>query len=452
LIGTMGKLRDKLNHLEKNKIKKKWEAINSQKGLSTREKLEKLVDISLKREKKQQQAKQTSTQTGRETPEPDFQEMGREEPGKTHLISEFSYPLDLLFGKFKLEEWKRISSHQLAMLFGEEECQDVFLSPLKLLFLDTETTGLAGGTGTIPFMLGFGFFDQEAEADSFRVKIFILNDLYKEDAFLAEVDRFLESREFSATVTYNGKSFDFPLLEARYILQRKRFPLLKRPHLDFLFPARTLWKHTFDSRKLGYLGETLLGISRDDDVDPNQIPSLYFNYLRSKSFFMMQKVAEHNAMDLVGLAALVLLAVKYQENFTYADDEGEILGIAKLCEKYGNLAKAQQLYQNLTQCAVRKDILVKAVKGLAVLKKKKKLFQEASELWQMLADSCDHYAVRELSIHLEHREKNYVKALEYLQKALAIVDLTEIQRQDFEKRWNRINKKIKALEKEEEKP
>jgi uncharacterized protein YprB with RNaseH-like and TPR domain/L-rhamnose mutarotase len=454
----MGKLRDKLNDLEKDKIKKKWESIDSQKGLSTRQKLEKLVNLSLKREKTQQQAKQAGTKTDRETPGLNFREMVREDPGQTTLIREFSYPLELLFGKFKLEEWKHISSLQLAMLFGDEDCRDVSLSPLKLLFLDTETTGLAGGTGTIPFMVGFGFFDRDtdadadADADSFRVKIFILNDLYKEGAFLAEVDRFLESREFSGTVTYNGKSFDFPLLEARYILQRKRFPLLKHPHLDFLFPARTLWKHTFDSRKLAHLGDTLLGISRENDVDPNRIPSLYFNYLRSKSFFMLEKVVEHNAMDLVGLAALVLLAMKYQENFTYAGDEGEILGIAKLYEKYGDLEKARQLYENLTQCAVRDDILAKAVKGLALLKKKKKLYREASELWQMLADSSDHRAVRELSIHLEHREKNYVKALEYVQKALAAVDLTEIQRQDFEKRWNRINKKIKALDKDEEKP
>jgi uncharacterized protein YprB with RNaseH-like and TPR domain len=445
----MGKLRDKLNDLEKDKIKKKWESIDSQKELSTREKLEKLVNLSLKREKNRQGAKPPGRQKDRETPGPDPREMAGEDPDKPTLIREFSYPLDLLFGKFKLEEWKRVSPLQLAVLFGDGDCGDVSLSPQKLLFLDTETTGLAGGTGTIPFMLGLGFFDRDAEAEAFRVKIFILNDLSREDVFLAEVDRFLDSREFSGTVTYNGKSFDFPLLEARYILQRKRFPLLKRPHLDFLFPARTLWKHTYDSRKLAYLGDMLLGISRDDDVDPNQIPSLYFNYLRSQSFSMLEQVVEHNAMDLVGLAALVLLAVKYQEDISYTDDEGEILGIARLFEKYGDLEKARQLYENLKQGAVREEILAKTIKGLALLKKKKKLYREAAELWQMLADSSDHRAVRELSIHLEHREKNYVKAREYVQKALAAVDLTEIQRQDFEKRWNRIDKKIKALEKEE---
>jgi tetratricopeptide (TPR) repeat protein len=272
--------------------------------------------------------------------------------------------------------------------------------------------------------------------------------------FLNEVDRFLESHDFSATVTYNGKSFDFPLLEARYILQRKRFPLLKLPHLDFLFPARTLWKHTYDSRKLGHLGDILLGLSRDDDVDASQIPGMYFNYLRSRSFFSIEKVVEHNALDLVGLAALVLLAVKYQEDIAFTHDEGEILGTAKLYEKYGDFEKALQLYELLKQSALREEIVTKAVKSLAVIKKKKKLYKEALQLWEILShsDANDRLAVRELSVYFEHREKNYVKALEYVRKGLNSMELTEPQQRDFEKRLKRLTRKIEALDKVEDKP
>lgn len=241
----MSKLRDKLNYLEKDKIKKKWETIDKQNGLSTREKLEKLVNLNLKRDKSQKEKKNI----GAPAQEPvDVCIPPQVDNDSAFTLREFIYPLSSVFGRFELSEWKRISSRQLAIIFGDEDYETI--SPMKLLFFDTETTGLAGGTGTIPFMLGFGFFVGE----SFRVHIFLLDDLYKEDVFLNEVDRFLESHDFSAIVTYNGKSFDFPLLEARYILQRKRFPLLKPPHLDFLFPARTLWKHTYDSRKLGHLG------------------------------------------------------------------------------------------------------------------------------------------------------------------------------------------------------
>jgi len=438
----MSKLRDKLNYLEKDKVKKKWETIDKQNGLSTREKLEKLVNLSLKREKSQKEKKNIGTAA----PEPvDVGIPPRVESDSAFTLREYIYPLSTVFGRFELSQWKCISSRQLAIIFGDEDYETI--SPMKLLFFDTETTGLAGGTGTIPFMLGFGFFDEE----SFRVYIFLLNDLYKEDVFLNEVDRFLESHDFSGTVTYNGKSFDFPLLEARYILQRKRFPLLKLPHLDFLFPARTLWKHTYDSRKLGHLGDILLGLSRDDDVDASQIPGIYFNYLRSRSFFSIEKVVEHNALDLVGLAALVLLAVKYQEDIAFTQDEGEILGIARLYEKYGDFEKALQLFEHLKQNALREEIVTKAVKSLAVIKKKKKLYKEALQLWEILShtDADDRLAVRELSIYFEHREKNYVKALEYVRKGLNSMELTDPQQRDFEKRLKRLTRKIEALDKEE---
>ncbi len=433
--GAMSKLRDKLNYLEKDKIKKKWETIDKQDGLSTRKKLEKLVNLSLKREKSQKEKEKPG----------DVDLTPRLDNQGAFTFREFIYPLSSVFGGVELSGWKRISPRQLAIIFGNEDYETI--SPMKLVFFDTETTGLAGGTGTIAFMLGFGFFDGE----SFRVYIFLLEDLYKEDAFLNEVDRFLEGHDFSGTVTYNGKSFDFPLLETRYILQRKRFPLLKLPHLDFLFPARTLWKHTYDSRNLGHLGDILLGMSRDDDIDASQIPGMYFNYLRSRSFFSIEKVVEHNALDLVGLAALVLLAARYQEDIAFTRDEGEILGTAKLFEKYGDFETALRLYEELKQSAVREEIITRAVKSLAVIKKKKKLYKEALQLWEFLsqADASNRLAMRELSVYFEHREKNYIKALEYVRKGLDSMELTESQQRDFEKRLKRLTMKIAALDKEE---
>jgi uncharacterized protein YprB with RNaseH-like and TPR domain len=431
----MSKLKNKLDYLNKNKdkdkIKKRWETIDSQQGLSTRQKLEKLVNLSLKREERSVERK------------PILQNEILENGGRGFVIREFSYPLNAVYGKFALADWKHVTSNQLAIISGEEAFLRV--SPMKLLFFDSETTGISGGTGTIPFMLGIAFFEE----DHFKVKIFILNDLNREDVFLEELDRFLQRYEFSAAVTYNGKSFDFPIMEARYILQRKRFPLLKLPHLDFLFPARTLWKYTYESRKLSHLGDILLGISRDEDVDASQIPTMYFNYLRSRSFVLIQRIVEHNALDLLGLAGLLLLGIKYLEDISFTNDEGEILGTAKLYERYGNFKEADRLYNILKQSAVKDDVMEKAVKGLAIIMKKKKLYGEAAELWEMLSAHSDRLALRELSVHLEHREKNYMKALEWVREGLKIIDLTETQRLDFEKRYKRLNRKIEAVEKEE---
>lgn len=411
--------------LKKDNIEKKWVSINAEEGLSTKEKLEKLVKLSLKREKK------GGINLRKESPEIE---------DTAFSIREFSYPLDSQFGKISITDWLNVSPELLAIVTGDLEFLDV--NPAELLYFDTETTGISGGTGTIPFLLGFGYLDQ----NGFQVKIFILNDLSREDEFLAAVDSFLEGLNFSATVTYNGKGFDFPLMESRYILQRKRFPLMKKRHLDFLYPARAIWKYTYENRRLSYLGDMLVGISRDEDIDASQIPSIYFSFLRNRMSSMLDKVVEHNALDLIGLSAILLLAIHYLKDISNTTDEGEILGTARIYEKYGDLVKAGQLYEILKSRAVREEIVAEAVKRLSLLKKKRKLYEEAAELWEMLLRTGESSVYRELSMHYEHREKNYHKALEFVEAGLDRIDLSEAKRSDLEKRFKRLKRKINALE------
>ena len=187
-----------------------------------------------------------------------------------------------------------------------------------------------------------------------------------------------------------------------------------------------------------------------DDIESSQIPALYFSYLRNHSFDLIEKVIEHNALDILGLAALILLGVKYLEDISFTSDEGEILGTALLYEKSGNLEKANELYTELKGCAAREDVKTLAIKRSSFIMKRKKLFDEAVTLWQLLSHTQDKSAARELSVHFEHREKNYAKALEFVQKGLESAGLTDLQRKDFEKRWQRLNKKIKALGKDED--
>ncbi len=441
------KLRSKLDLLHKEKIKKQWENLESQQDLSTKEKLEQLVQKNLKRKERkvlktkdplpEQRVISTEDIFYHETT-PEVQE----EDSNGFTVKEFAYPTSQVYGKFPLSEWKTITPIQLALLTADEEFLEV--DPQKMLFFDTETTGLAGGTGTIPFMLGFAYFTET----HFQTKIYILDDLHREGDMLDAVDAFLAEKGFSATVTYNGKTFDFTLMEARYILQRKRFPLLKLPHLDFLFPARTLWKYTHESRRLGHLGEMLLGLSREDDIDGSEIPRLYFNYLRTKSYNIIRQVVEHNAMDLVGLAGLMLIGAKYLDDITHTVDEGEILGTARIYENYNDLDKAEQLYQLLKNTAQRSEIQETTIKRLSFLKKKKKLYSEAADLWETLSTHTQNapLALKELSIHLEHREKNYPRAIELTRQALENITLTETQREDFQKRCQRLERKLKKLE------
>jgi hypothetical protein len=425
----MRKLQDRLKEIEQKKINKKWTGLDEASGLTTKEKLEKLVRQNLQR-KGLPMAEQ-----------PAVPSVTTREP---FLVRDFYYSLDGRYGKVRLGEWRDLQAEALAVIWGS----DALATPdsRKLLFFDSETTGLAGGTGTIPFMLGFGFFSEQV----FQVKIFLLQDLDREGEFLAAVDEFLAAGNFSATVTFNGKAFDFPLLETRYILQRRRFPLLDLPHLDFLFPARTIWKNTFDSRKLGYLGEMLLGISRGDDIDASSIPALYFNFLRNGDLAAIDPVIEHNAMDLVGLAAVVLLGARYLADYSLTADEGEILGLGMLYERAGLLEKAEAFYRVAKDVSGRAAVRERAVRRLSVLLKKKKLYQEALKLWEILSAGNDLQAFREISVHYEHRERNYYQAVEIVEKALGNVSLSPSQQQDLEKRLERLRGKIAKLEDKEE--
>ncbi len=343
----------------------------------------------------------------------------------------------------RLGDWLALKPGALEVIAGGGEFAAV--DPRRVVFFDSETTGLAGGTGTIPFMLGFGFFSDQA----FQVKIFVLLSLDREGEFLEAVARFLEEKGFSALVTYNGKAFDSPLLETRYILQRQRFPLRDLPHLDFLFPARTIWRNTFDSRQLGYLGEMLLGLSREDDIDGSDIPALYFNFLRSQAFSLIEPVVEHNAMDLVGLAAVVLLGVLYLDDYSLTGDGGEIFGLGRLCERAGLLEKAEEFYKVAREVSSRSDVGTLAAQRLSALMKKKKLYGEALELWRQLADASDPQAQHEISVHYEHRERDYAMAVTYVEKALSGGGLSPARQQEMEKRLKRLQQKIAKLEENE---
>lgn len=435
----MRKLKDRLHDLDKKSIQETWRKLDGEGGLSTREKLDKLVRQNLTRSAPAPAAPAPAA------PAPAAPAQFRDEPAaaagnEAFLVKDFSYSLEGRYGKVRLGGWLSLQPGLLAVIAGDDAFAAI--DPRRVVFFDSETTGLSGGTGTVPFMLGFGWFAEQA----FQARIFILLDIDREGEFLDEVTRFLAGQGFAAAVTYNGKAFDFPLLETRYILQRRPFPFRDMPHLDFLFPARTIWRNTFDSRKLGYLGEMLLGLSREDDVDGADIPALYFSFLRSRAFSLLEPVVEHNAMDLVGLAAVVLLGALYLDDYSLTGDGGEIFGLGRLCERAGLLEKAEEFYKAARAASARDDVAALAARRLSVLLKKKKLYDEALELWQQLAAGHDIQAQRELSVHFEHRQRDFVTALRYVEQAIDEGGLTPARQREMEKRLERLKKKVAQLE------
>ena len=200
---------------------------------------------------------------------------------------------------------------EIAMLGGVPEPLD--RDPRALLFVDLETTGLAGGAGTYAFLVGCAFF----EPHGFRTRQYFLPGYQHERRLLAEVEALV--RASASLVSYNGKSFDVPVLETRYQFNRLTPPFDGVPHVDMVHPARRFWRGMAaspgawpetDSCRLVTLERTLFGVRRLGDVPGYEIPSRYFDFMRSGDASPLEPVLEHNRLDLISLAALTFRAVR----------------------------------------------------------------------------------------------------------------------------------------------
>ena len=413
--------------MHKSKVAEDWKKLNCFKDLSPRDRLEKLVKMH-----------------AGPANNPGSIVKHQEQVQEGFFCKEYFYFQQTFFGPVRFSQWREVDPDNLSIVTGDTSCRDI--NPESIAFFDTETTGLSGGAGTIPFVLGVGFLEE----NGFRVKVFVLLDPAAEGEMLAAFDDFLAVKKFAAVVTYNGRCFDFPLMENRYILLRRRFPWSNTFHLDFLYAARTIWKNTYESRSLSFLGERLLGLSRDEDVPGAQIPALYNLFLRRGDPGLLTQVIEHNALDLVGLSALLLLACRYLAEPGLAYDPGEIFGLAVLLEKAGRQDRALKVYRELTTAGTSSELKIRIERRHSRLLKSMRLYEEACAVWRNLGRLADPIAWQELSVHYEHRDRDYRQALQVVTEALSVFSLSESQREQMEKRLARLYKKVKRLEAEDE--
>ena len=187
-------------------------------------------------------------------------------------IIESRYPLTYTYGGSKLGSVPDIDAKSLAMLGGEDFGG---IAAEKLLFLDTETTGLSGGAGTVAFLVGTGFFTDGV----FVIRRYFMRDYDEEPAMLDGFNAFLTG--FEGLVTFNGKSFDWNLLQSRFISNRIKCFLKSPGHIDLLYPARRIWGLKLESCRLSSLEENVLGERRSGDIPGELIPSVYFRYLEN---------------------------------------------------------------------------------------------------------------------------------------------------------------------------
>jgi hypothetical protein len=322
--------------------------------------------------------------------------------------------------------------------------------PLEALaFLDTETSGLAGGTGTYAFLVGVGRFTAEGE---FLLQQFFMRDPSEEPALLEGLAGFLAPAQ--ALVTFNGKAFDAPLLTTRYRMHRIPVPFRDFAHLDLLPLARRLWRGRLESRALKYLEENVLGAPRTAaEVPGYEIPWLYFDYLRTGDARPLKGVFYHNAMDVVALAALLshtatMLADPFHEMIEHGLD---VIALARLYEDLGQWDTAARLFEKGLQMSLGADDFSHAVRRLSVLQKRRGDFGQATQLWEQAAADGHIYAHVELAKYYEHRQRDPRTALKWTKSALKGLkgaDVPVYVRKHWEEELRRRRERLEAKSKQ----
>lgn len=290
-------------------------------------------------------------------------------------------------------------------------------------FLDTETTGLAGGSGTYAFLIGVGRITPEG----FRLRQFFMRDLGEEASLLHSLAEHLAN--FDVLVTYNGKAYDQPLLETRYRMSRARVPFSRLHHMDLLFGARRLWKFRFDSCRLVELENQILGVEREGDLPGELIPYVYFEYLRTKEAGKIVGILHHNAMDIITLACLTAIvpwAFRSPEDAPISHG-AEMVGLGRWLRAADRCDDALVLFRRAIAKGLPDELLFRTMWDVALLEKKLGREDAALSQFTELANCRNvfrHAAIEELAKYYEHREKNYSMALEF---TLAALELQESQ-------------------------
>jgi uncharacterized protein YprB with RNaseH-like and TPR domain len=321
-------------------------------------------------------------------------------------------PLESWHGDVPLSRFRTLSDTTASVLTADPELRPFDLR--EAVFLDTETTGLAGGAGTAAFLIGVGY----VEDDHFRVRQYFMRDYHEEAALLRALADDL--RGFRHLVTFNGKMFDLPLLEARYRLNREPFPLAGAPHFDLLHPARRLWKARLESCRLQFLEGELMGLRRRADIPGELIPRVYFDWVRRRDARALVRVFRHNRDDIVSLAALSILACQWVEEHR-AEDPRDVLSLARLLERARLYERSESQYRRAAAHG-RGPLRSAALLGLAARAKRAGDFEEAAGLWAAAAEAGEVLALHELALHHEHRTRDLEAAVLAVDRALDLLD------------------------------
>ena len=344
------------------------------------------------------------------------------------FVKESTFPLGHRHGRFPLGKPLDAAQEALGVTLGQPRPPH----PSRLAFLDIETTGLAGGTGTYAFLVGLGSFEEGA----FRVRQYFLPAIDEEPPMLEILARDLSRLE--GLVTYNGRAFDVPILEARMTLARMRWPCDRMPHFDLLRAVRRLYRHRLEGCRLADAEEHLLGIRRADDVPGYLIPSLYFDYIRAGRAAPLRAVFRHNAEDVLSMVGILAFLT---DLFSRRDlDPEDAVSVARWWEIEEAPDRAEFFYRQVLERLDDGQVWSWAASRYALLRKRAGARREVVEIWRRLWSSGDLEAGVEIAKYLEHEARDIEAALEIA--AALLRDAPQIARPALEHRLRRLRRKI----------
>lgn len=365
------------------------------------------------------------------------------------LVRDKVYPLSFQQGNEPLGAL--LAHHPKAIAPYIKDSQFNHFTFTDALFLDTETTGLAGA-GTLAFMVGVAFFEQKQLANGamgtvFVVRQYFLRDHGDELAMLHLLEKLAVSKRF--LVSFNGRSFDIPLLNNRYLLNRQPTPFADMPHLDLLQPARRLWRMRLGSCALGSLEESLLGIKRThDDVPGFLIPNMYHDYVRTGNPQEMLRVFYHNHEDMLSMVTLTtqMMQLLSATNAHPVD----LFSLGKWQADLGLIAEAEQTLQQAAQDDLPLEQYHLALYRLALLFKQNGRRHDAVPLWQQIASTTydDVQAHVELAKFYEWHVIDYQKARFWTVQGISLTKswgnrgYGQMVRADLDHRLSRLERKM----------
>ncbi len=365
---------------------------------------------------------------------------------------------EVQIGSCDLDDGNGLQLLDPKLSFREAQASADGSSPRRTVFIDLETTGLSGGAGTVAFLVGCGYFDVGA----FQVRQFLLTSYASERALLSAVTEFFGGTDL--IVTYNGKTFDVPVMETRWSFHRLPMPDFSQdvPHFDMLHPARRLWSSrnfgdaTAAGCRLTTLEREVLGFRRIGDVPGFEIPARYFQFLRTGDPRPLEPVLEHNRLDLVSLAAVTGHALRLARAGDEAcRNETEALALGRVLERALAFDRAEACYRRAAESSSI-EVRGEALYRLGLRCRRDRRFSAAASAWRdivALTELAAHrrskgmsqlrqFAVEALAIHHEHRERDLHAARELALFALHDDPPPPARADDLRYRLARLDRKI----------